>query len=32
MFLTTVPFAIKMQKFSITGDTGADDLIKCPGS
>lgn len=26
----TVLLAIKMQKFSIPGDTVTDDLIKCP--
>ena len=32
LILHTVLLAIKMQKFSIPGDTETDDLIKCPRS
>lgn len=32
IILHTVLLAIKMQKFSIPGDTVTDDLIKCPRS
>lgn len=32
IILHTVLLAVKVQKFSIPGDTVADDLIKCPRS
>lgn len=32
IILHTVLLAVKVQKFSIPGDTVTDDLIKCPRS